>query len=194
MDEKARDQAAAAVKAYNARVRAIRADDSLSEKGKHDALEAEFKKAQATTSKLRDDSAQTAESRRQALRRELFGLSYGSSDAEVVSMRDAQDRVAQAGGSEKLGDLMDQATVTGDRSLLRAGFARAWQQGRNPMSPAGAAKWNGLVDEYVRQNPSVKGPLEELEQLNSSASRTAQTLESMMTQPKAPDELGRPSW
>jgi hypothetical protein len=187
VDEQAREKAAAAVAAYNGRVKAIRADDGLSDMGKRSALEAEFEKAKATTAKLRGDAEKSAERRQQALRRELFGLSYGSSDTAVVSLRDAQDRVTQAKSPEELGELMERAAVTGDESLLRAGFARAWQQGRNPLGSA--AKWNGLVDEYAQQRPSVKGQLQELEQLISSAGQTAEFAERMETTPVPPSEL-----
>ncbi len=187
MDQQAREKAAAAVAAYNARVKAIRADDGLSDKGRRAALEVEFNKAKTTTAKLRGESEKSAETRQQALRRELFGLPYGATDSAVISARDAADRVAQARTPDELGALMDQAATSGDQALLRAGFAKAYTQTRNQLGPD--SKWGGLVDEYIRQIPSVKAPLEELMDLSSSASMTSRMAERMETQPVPPPEL-----
>lgn len=189
LDDSTRDQLAQRASNYRARIAAIRADSGLSESGKRAALATAYEQAKDYATKARGKADESTASRQRQLEKSLFGLGPAANDSTIVAYRDAQDRVAQVKNPEQLGQLMERAFVAGDRTLLQAGFAHAWEQGRDPL---GGSRWRPLLDEYVHEFPSTAAPLAELEELTSGASRTAQLGEQIATGIPKPPELDRP--
>lgn len=189
LDDNTRNHLAQRASNYRARIAAIRADTGLSASGKRAALATAYEEARNYASKVRGKAEESTASRKRQLEKSLFGLGPAANDSTIVAYRDAQDRVAQVKNPEELGQLMERAFVAGDRTLLQAGFAHAWEQGRNPL---GGSRWRPLVDEFVSEFPSQAAPLSELEELASSAGLTAQLGEQVATGIPKPPELDRP--
>ncbi|MFG3300998.1 hypothetical protein [Micromonospora chersina] len=145
---------------YRRKVAAIRADDTLSAKGKRQQLDQLYKETEPRAAELRRQMDRGQYQSRTALERKLFGLPAGATSSDAISYRDALDRVAAIKDPEQLGELMERAHASGDDMLLRAGFAHAYRQTRNPLA---SDLWGGLVAEYVEQNPAVGDTLAELE-------------------------------
>lgn len=177
------------VSQYNADVRATREDLTLSPLGRYRRLESLYTSARDRVARLRGDLDQGSNGDRRELERRLFGLPRGADASDVVSFRDATDRVAQVKGADALGELMERASTSGDEMLLRAGFARAWQESTNPL---GSDQWAGLVDEYAAQYPAVVRDLDALRTLTTTRGATRAFMERMGMTVTKPQELNRP--
>lgn len=151
---------------YNAEVRRIRADDTLSDKGRQEALQNAYDMTSGTVAALNGNTETTTTSRVQDLNRSLFGLSTTAPDSAVITHRDAQDRVSQMQTPEQLGELMERANATGDSALVRAGFAHAHQRARSPIASEG---WSNLVDAYLAENPDQAVTYGELTRLTTNS-------------------------
>jgi hypothetical protein len=176
------------VSAYNKAVVETREDLTLSPLGRRRRLEQLYTAARDEVDRLRGTLDRDSHGDRRDLERRLFGLPRGADAADVVSFRDATDRVAQVRRPEDLGELMERAAGTGDDMLLRAGFARAWQESRKPLT---SDTWSGLVAEYADQNPGVRSDLEALERLTSGRGATAGFMERMAMSVARPRELDK---
>lgn len=177
------------VSQYNADVRAAREDLTLSPLGRYQRLQTLYTTARDRVGQLRSGLDQSTNGDRRTLERRLFGLPGSAGAADVVSFRDAQDRVASVKRAEDLGELMERASTSGDEMLLRAGFARAWQESANPL---GSDTWAGLVAEYLDQYPSARRDADALSQLTSPRGRAAGMLERIGMTVSKPAELNRP--
>lgn len=177
------------VSQFNADIKATREDVTLSPLGRYRRLQQLYDTTSERVAKLRSTIDKDTHGDRRELERKLFGLPRGADAADVVSFRDAQDRVAQAKRAEDLGDLMERAASSGDDALVRAGFARAWKES---MSPLGSDVWAGLVDEYLNQYPAARRDAEALTHLTTSRGLTAGMVERMGMTVGRPAELNRP--
>lgn len=186
--EQTKQQIMDRVTAYNRAVTETREDLTLSPLGRRQRLEALYNAARDEVDQLRGTLDRDSNGDRRDLERRLFGLPRNADAVDVVSFRDANDRAAQVRRPEGLGELMERAAGTGDDMLLRAGFARAWQESRKPLS---SDLWSGLVAEYADLNPGVRGDLEALERLTSSRSATAMVMERMAMSVSRPRELDK---
>jgi hypothetical protein len=173
---------------FNKAVVETREDLTLSPLGRRRRLEELYNTTREQVDRLRATLDQDSNGDRRELERRLFGLPRGADATDVVSFRDATDRVAQVRRPEELGELMERAAGTGDDMLLRAGFARAWQESRKPLS---SDTWSGLVAEYADQNPGVRGDLEALERLTSGRGATQGFMERMAMSVTRPRELDK---
>jgi uncharacterized protein YidB (DUF937 family) len=185
MDQTTREQCRQAVSAYNAKLQHIRADRTLSELGRREAIRAAYDQTVQTVSKAKAEDAAKRETQRSGLQRQLFGLSPAATPDEVVAYRDAQDRVAQVKDATALGELMQRAHDAGDRQLLKAAAAHAFASSR---SINGGQHFGQLVDEYAEQTATGR-TLEEYRAVLSTASATASTVEALETTPPVPAEL-----
>lgn len=181
-------QIVAIVEQYSADVKAVREDITLSPLGRYRGLQQLYDTTSQQVANLRSTLDQNTNGDRRTLERRLFGLPSGADASDVVSYRDAQDRVADAKRAEDLGELMERAAGSGDEMLLRAGFARAWRESLNPM---GSDVWADLVSEYLDQHPASRRDAEALTQL-SPRGMTATFLERMRMTVTKPAELNRP--
>jgi hypothetical protein len=119
---------------YRARVESIRSDATLSALGKRRQLERLYGETKPAVDALRQRTGCEEHTSRQELERRLFGLPRGASSADVISFRDATDRVAAIRRPEELAELMERAATSGDDMLLRAAAGHAWQQGRHALA------------------------------------------------------------
>ncbi|MFB9238681.1 hypothetical protein ACFFWC_24660 [Plantactinospora siamensis] len=145
---------------YRRKAAAIRADDTLSTKGKRQQLAQLYEDTEPRRAELATQMQRHDYTSRSDLQRRLFGLPAGATASDAISFRDAQDRVAGIRDPHQLADLMERAHTTGDQMLLRAGFAHAYQQSRNPLA---SDMFVHLVNEYADQHPAAQLDLQELE-------------------------------
>jgi hypothetical protein len=178
----------ALVTQYNANVKTTREDLTLSPLGKRRALQALYDSTSARVADLRSTIDRDTNGDRRTLERRLFGLAAGADATEVVSYRDATDRVATAKKPAEVGDLMERAAGTGDEMLVRAGFARAWRESRKPMS---SDDWQAIVAEYLDQYPGARRDAEALATMTSPRGATRNMLEQMGMTVSRPRELDR---
>ena len=184
MDTNARKRCQDEVQRYTAKLAQIRADKTLSDLGRRQAIANAYDQTMTAVSKVKTEQAKAREAQRNNLARRLFGLSPAASTAEVVAHRDAADRVAKVQTPEALGELMQTAHDSGDRQLLKAAAAHAFARS----SSVGGQHYGLLVDEYAEQ--TATGPdLEQYRAILSTASAQATLVESLQTTPPRPAEL-----
>ncbi|MFI5495291.1 hypothetical protein [Actinoplanes sp. NPDC051859] len=188
-DAGVRDEIVQHATAYRAQVAQIRGDQTLSPLGKRRALEAAYGQVQPVVAELKKQLGRSEHVGRQELERSLFGLPANASAADVVSFRDAADRVAKAKRPEELGELMVRAAAAGDDMLLRAAAGRAWERSREPLASDG---WGLLVAEYGAQNPNAGGELEKLAAVSGSRSATERFADRLAMDVARPKELYEP--
>lgn len=170
---------------YNAKLEGIREDRDLSDHGRRKKIVELYDKTVAERDRLVGDDGTRTASRRQALHQRLFGVGAAAGASEVISYRDAQDRVEGVKNAEDLGNLMERAASIGDTSLLKAGFAVAFERSRNSVNGGG---YEGIVGEYVEQFPDVGEDVQEYQALTSSRALTATLAERMATSVPRPPE------
>lgn len=185
MDQQTFDKIRQMVTRYTEKVAEIRADQNLSDLGRRNAIVAEYTKARTEVDRLRGDDVAADYARQKALKQRLFGLSGSASSSDVISFRDAQDRVEKVKSAQELGDLMERASSVGDRSLLQAGFGLAYERSSRLGSGGG---WDAIVGEYVEQFPSAAGDLAEYRALTNSTSMTNAFAQKMQTTVPVPPE------
>jgi len=186
VDDTTRDNIRQHIDTYNKTLATVRADKNLSELGRRNAVKAAYEDAQAKVRALRAKVDADQATRRHNLERRLFGLDPLAGPSDVISFRDAQDRVSRAKSADELGELMEQAHASGDKTLLKAAFAMANRRSRGAL---GADDWAGLVEEYVAEHPSAAGDLAEYRAMNSTDSLTVSFAERLATSVSRPAEL-----
>lgn len=164
----------------------IRNDPTLSDEGKREALQSAYDMAKGTVDAMGWNLQEDTDKRLQKLNRSLFGLSDSAPDSAVIAFRDAQDRVVGVRTPEQLGELMEMADASGDATLLKAGFAQAWQRSQSPIASDG---WAALVDEYINQHPDAADKLQEVISLSSHGGKTSQLHRRLQTTVFKPKEL-----
>ncbi len=105
---------------------------------------------------LRDEFATTSETARRQLSTKLFGIPSGAGGAEVLSHRDAQDRVAKITDPDELDGLLKRATDSGDETLARAIAGHAHRQGWSEVA-ATYADQTDQADTYAELNALPAG-------------------------------------
>jgi len=165
---------------YNNRVRAIEQDPALSDEGKAELLTSVYEDAVGKVGGMRAASAEMVDKRTNELTRDLFGMRGNTTESDY---RDARARVVAVRDPEALCNLMDEAEALGDRTLLRAGFARAWEKSREEMT---SPIWAGIVEEYTRTNPSTIGKVDELRNLLTVPGLTGQHMRKAQTTIRKP--------
>lgn len=187
-DDRVKQQILDRVDQYNQQVKAIREDLNLSPRGRYQALKTLYDATAAAVTELRSQLDTNTNGDRRTLERRLFGLPANASASDAISYRDAVDRVERITKPDELGELMERATASGDTMLVRAGFARAWRL----CGPFGSDGWDGLVQEYVDQNPDTRTDAEALATLSSPRHKTSAFAEQMAMSVSKPVELNRP--
>ncbi len=113
---------------YTQDVQDIRADSHLSGEGKRRALAQAYLRTRDKLQQLQKKESEEIARRRRELERSLFGLSAGRGDAAMLSLRDAQQRVASLKAPAQALTLLAAAERTGDDILARAVAAHAWDR------------------------------------------------------------------
>lgn len=171
-------------KTHHATLTEVRGNHRLTTQGKAEAIRESFDQTRGQVDKLRTDATASAAARGQQLKSSLFGVM-----GDVSSYRSAQDRVAAAKTAGQLGEIMQQAHEAGDQEVVRAGFARAWQQAS---STPGNSQWRFLVDEYGREN-GVTDKVAELDDLTAITSPAGKLRDGIEAGLPTPAEL-RPGY
>lgn len=185
LDPHDRERIEERVRAYNAQVADIRANPLLSERGKREQIKDLYDQHKTAVDTMRAHADKTQQTTAGDLERRLFGMTSTDPGA-VISYRDAADRVSSIKTPAELADLMTRAHHAGDEQLVRAGFAKAWQESKNPL---GSEEWDGLVRTHVELNPAIEDDLTQLAEITSSRGKTAQFVERLATSISKPKEL-----
>ena len=90
----------------------------------------------------------------------MFGLSGNPGPQDVISYRDAQDRVGNLGADDeaKAAQLFDRAQLSGDKILAAAVVNRAFEAG-----------WVDVAYSYIESHPYYGPTVEELWSLNQDS-------------------------
>jgi hypothetical protein len=142
------------------RIEAIRANRNLSPEGKRAQIARLYLDSKREVAKLEQQEAGNRKARINDIRKQVFGLTGSQSAQDVISYRDAQDRVAALGphDEEKALALYDRAELSGDTILASALVNRALEAG-----------WVNLANTYIEANPYKGGMVEELWDLQQTA-------------------------
>lgn len=136
-----------------ARIEEIRANRNLSPEGKRAAIARVHLESKNEVTRLEKQEATNRTSRIADIRKQVFGLGAGTSAQDIISYRDAQDRVAGLNHDDeaKALELYDRAELSGDTVLTAALVNRAMEAG-----------WVGLANTYIDANPYKGNLVEEL--------------------------------
>lgn len=129
------------------------ADDTLTDIGKQNALDAEHAGVNTRLRDLRKKETELITAKKQSLEKALFGLSSvtSSDPGQIIAYRDAQDRAARLTQSDDAAQVFAAATRSGDTILAAAVLAQALANG-----------WSGIIAEYVKQHPAAGEDLDDL--------------------------------
>jgi hypothetical protein len=130
---------------------AIEADASLSEQGKTEAIKATEDQHQQVLDQIYTAADARARSAGEKAWNTAFGLPASAGSELTLAMRDAIDRVNEAGPQE-VSRLLSQAQATGDRSLAAACGARAFSAAAS--DPLQSSSWGAIVEAYAAGNPA----------------------------------------
>lgn len=141
------------------RIEAIRQDRNLSPDGRRAQIAALYLRNKREVAALEQREAATRTNRVNEIRKTVFGLSGNPGPQDVISYRDAQDRVAnlEADDEAKAAQLFDRAQLSGDSILAAAVVNRALEAG-----------WVGVANSYIEANPYKGAMVEELWDLNQA--------------------------
>ena len=141
------------------RIEAIRANRNLSPEGKKAQIARIYLESKNEVAKLEKQEAANRKARINDIRKEVFGLNGYQTSQDVISYRDAQDRVAALGinDEEKALALYDRAELSGDSILAAALVNRALEAG-----------WVNLANTYIEANPYKGEKVEELWELQQA--------------------------
>ncbi|QSZ54496.1 hypothetical protein RI444_07650 [Paenarthrobacter sp. AT5] len=142
-------------------IEAIRANRNLSPEGKRAQIASVYLRAKKEVAKLEQQEATARANRIHSLRKSVFGLGLGYQSAQdMISYRDAQDRVASLGhdDEDKASQLLDRAELSGDTVLASAVVNRALEAG-----------WVNVANAYIEAHPHYGSMVEELWDLNQAS-------------------------
>lgn len=167
------------------RIKEIRADERLSDKGKQERMAQERAKTLAKVEDLKARGNAAYSKRVTELERALFGIRDIPSDiTAAISYRDAQDRAAQISSAADAESMMRRAIRNGDQLLARALFDHAWESCDNQLT---GSRWGGIVLAYLEEvRPDMRDAAEELAHLkeyNSRERRLGEQIESSVIKP-----------
>lgn len=167
-------------------IEAIRANRNLSPEGKRSEIARIHLQSKKAITGLEKQEAARRQSRIGEIRKQVFGLSGHQSAQDVISYRDAQDRVATLGIKDeaKALELYDRAELSGDSILAAALVNRAMEAG-----------WVTLANTYIDANPYKGAMVEELWDLKQAepgaqANVQDQIINSLAFHLDKPTELG----
>jgi hypothetical protein len=148
---------AAAIQKRSARTRDSLANDkTLSDLGRQAKLDSERDRMRDQLSDLRKKETELIDAKKQTLEKRLFGLSSvtSSDPGQVLLYRDSQDRAARLTRSDEAAQVFAAALRSDDKTLAAAVLGRALDAG-----------WTGIINEYVKENPSAGEDLNDLAKL-----------------------------
>lgn len=164
----------------NGRVAAIRENDSLTESGRRDAIRRAFASARSEVNAARSDWRAELAEEQQRLEARAFGVPAGSGTAEIVSYRDALDRVTESvTSSDEAVRAMDRAVRRGDLLLAKAVMTVAAEHG-----------WRTPVERYSEHDSDSVDAVKALRLIEERQASPAERLkESMVFSLSPPKEI-----
>ncbi|WP_380161561.1 hypothetical protein [Kineococcus sp. R86509] len=172
-----RDLAARAAAIARQSIEAARADTNLSEIGRQRLMAQAYLKARAQMEHLREEETETVRGRRAELERRLFGLDKPTA-ADVITVRDAQDRAEAARNADEASKLLARAERIGDQTLARAVAQVSADRGY----------WH-TFDEWSRTRPDTHELIAELGDIDDLLDPTQRVGRDMAFALQVPDEL-----
>lgn len=145
-----RRQAESVANRYNGELRDIDADPDLTAEARTRRTDEAYTRASGEMRDLMHAERAEDEARRRSAERRLFGLGIAPTSADMISMRDAQDRAGRLAGDETV-PAMERAISSGDRTLAKAILSHALRTGSD-----------NAVQAYLTEYPSDKPLVQEL--------------------------------
>lgn len=136
----------------------ITKDNTLTDIGKQQKLDAERENVSAKLSALRAQETELIAAEKISLEKSLFGLGPVDSTYtdKIMSYRDAQDRAGRLDRAADADELLASAMRSDDKILARAVLAKAL-----------ANEWRNVINKYVEQHPRSAEDLEDLAALRA---------------------------
>ncbi|MGV0740327.1 hypothetical protein ABQF35_28610 [Mycobacterium syngnathidarum] len=131
-------------------------DNTLTDIGKKQKLDAEREQVSAKLSDLRKQESELIAAKKQSIEKALFGLGIVDScdTSKILSYRDAQDRAARLEFSAQAEELLASAMLSDDKILATAVLAKAL-----------ASEWRSVIAQYLKHNPRAADDLNDLTKL-----------------------------
>lgn len=142
-----RQQAARIKQVLNQQVERLRAQKNLTREGRAARIAQAVVKAKDQLRELGETEAQRVLTRQNQLAKKLFGH-HKPDPTQVISIRDAQDRVSKIEKSEDMAALMNRADRNGDHVLLKVAAQECAARSGNPLADQG---WNALFHTWIGQ-------------------------------------------
>lgn len=157
-----RNQAIDAISRYREHRRQIEADTKLTSEGKHELLRDTHRAVKEGVAKLQQQEDAAVAAKQESLQRSLVAR-LGSNGADVVAMRDAEDRADKLNDSNEAMRAIERAVRMDDRSLAHAVIRRANEAG-----------WTDVVDKAAQAYPSAGEAIKDLAALHQYTSDLTQ--------------------
>lgn len=151
--------AAASIQKRWARTRdSITNDNTLTDIGKQQKLDAEREQVSARLSDLRAQERELIADKKQSLEKSLFGLGAAASTYtdKIMSYRDAQDRARRLELATEGAELLASALRSDDEILAAAVLGKAL-----------ASEWRDVIAEYLKYKPRAAESLNDLMALHA---------------------------
>ncbi|WP_157509995.1 hypothetical protein [Frondihabitans sp. Leaf304] len=150
------DRATVLSTAYQATIKSIQGNTSLSGEGKRIAIAKQYVATKDQLTALSEQQTTKSRKRQADLERNLFGLRANAPTVDTVSYRDALDRVSnldwQDGSAPRdLDRMYTNAQLSADTILTKAILSQAF-----------AARLEPLVERYIADNPAAEADVVEL--------------------------------
>ncbi|MCA2253865.1 hypothetical protein JF710_11860 [Mycobacterium intracellulare] len=136
----------------------ITKDNTLTDIGKKQKLDAEREQVSAKLSQLRAKESELIAAEKQSLDKSLFGLGVVDSTYtdKIMSYRDAHERAARLARHNDAEELLASAIRSDDKILAAAVLAKALTH-----------EWRSVIAEYLKYNPRAGDDLADLATLQS---------------------------
>ena len=147
------EQAEAIREGFDARVWGIRGDQNISDTGKIIQIASLYETEQAKLTALQSTKDTATASMKTRMQTQLFGLPSWASASDVMSLRDANDRVSTIDDPRDAAELLESARINGDITLAKAILQRAFKE---------RMSWDPLIQTYGDNNPALVGSIQTL--------------------------------
>lgn len=134
----------------------IRANETLSDVGKRDAIARAWWEAHKKAADLEAKELSGMTRDRESLYRRLFGATGVQTGSDIISERDAADRAGRLDTAAEAKALLDAARRTGDSTLGRAVAARAYGE-----------HWLDVLEHWAEGDASIEQRVSELYEMDA---------------------------
>jgi hypothetical protein len=138
------------IASYEQQLTRIEASRAYSDQAKRIMAAKAYTAAQSAMNQLRDSTLQQLRSRRQDVRRRMYGHTDTSDAQTLMARRDAAQKAAELDNPRIAREELQEALAQGDSIMARAIAARADEWG-----------WNDVLDTYAETRPDFRRLAEE---------------------------------